>query len=254
MPDLSISIVSHLQSSLINDLLRDLKKHCAEQSLEVLLTLNLPEPLPEELADWPFPLKVIRNPQPLGFGANHNQAFRQASGMHFCVLNPDIRLRDNPFPALLTALNNPAVWLVAPLVLNPVGLPEDSARRFPTPLKILCKVFGGCQGSDYVLGTQLVRPDWVGGMFMLFPSACFSKLGGFDERYFMYYEDVDLCARLRLRAGDIVMTSESVVVHHAQRGSHRNLKYLRWHLQSMTRFFLSPAFWQWQCRNVMWRK
>lgn len=238
----SVSVVSHGQMRLIWPLLQDLAEHCQGFSMECLLTLNLPEELPEGLEALPFPLKVIRNPVPLGFGANHNQAFRQACGTYFCILNPDIRCADNPFPPLLAALGEPRVWLVAPLVLSPDGQMEDSARRFPSPLKILCKVFRGCRGSDYAVQQALFYPEWVGGMFMLISHTNFAELGGFDECYFMYYEDVDLCARLRLRGGAVALCPQSVVVHHAQRNSHRNLRHLRWHLTSMLRFFLSDVY------------
>lgn len=59
--------------------------------------------------------------------------------------------------------------------------------------------FGGCKESDYAVNEKIIYPDWVGGMFMLFRRETFAQLGGFDQRYFLYYEDVDLCARLNLQ-------------------------------------------------------
>ena len=79
---------------------------------------------------------------------------------------------------------------------------------------------------------------------MVFPSEIFGKLGGFDERYFLYYEDVDLCGRLRLRGHEVVLNPKAQVIHHAQRSSHGNLRYMAWHLRSMARFFLSPVYWR----------
>jgi hypothetical protein len=87
-------------------------------------------------------------------------------------------------------------------------------------------------------------PDWVGGMAMLFPRAVFERLGGFDSRYFMYYEDVDICARTWLLGYHVIQCPMAKVVHDAQRSSHRSFKYLRWHLTSMCRFFLSPVYWR----------
>jgi N-acetylglucosaminyl-diphospho-decaprenol L-rhamnosyltransferase len=74
-------------------------------------------------------------------------------------------------------------------------------------------------------------------------------LHGFDERYFLYYEDVDLCGRLCLAGLRVVVCPDSQVVHHAQRSSRRSLKYLRWHLASMLRFFLSPVYRQLKARR-----
>lgn len=244
--DISISVVSHSQISLVAELLADLDKHCGDSRFEVILTLNLEETLPFGLGGFSYPIKLVRNATPMGFGANHNQAFTHARGRYFCVMNPDIRLDSNPFKALLACFDEPTVGVAAPLVLNVEGGIEDSARRFPTPLKILCKVFGRCKGSDYAIADAPIYPDWVGGMFMLFPYEIFEKLGGFDQGYFLYYEDVDICARLRLLGLKALVCPQARVVHHAQRSSHRSFTYLRWHLKSMLRFFVSPVFWRLQ--------
>ncbi len=241
-PNTSISVVSHGQIHLVVNLLHDLTQYCDALTFEVILTLNLDEPLPFVVDEFSFPLKIIRNPKPLGFAANHNQAFAQTTGRFFCVINPDIRLIGNPFPILQACLHDTAVGVVAPLILNEQGEMEDSARRFPTPLIILRKLFGLRKNGDYAINDQPLFPDWVGGMFMLFTRELFTAIGGFDDRYFLYYEDVDLCARLTLRGYKICLSPKSKVIHQAQRTSHRNLKYFKWHVVSMIRFFLSQPF------------
>jgi len=246
---ISISVVSHGQAGLIDNLLRDIELNCRTESFEFILTLNLDETLPFALDAFSFPVKLIRNASPLGFAANHNQAFAHAKCPYFCVLNPDIRLLADPFPALLDCLKDPIVGVVAPLVVGEEGAIEDSARHFPTPLKILCKLFGGCKGSDYLIGNELLHPDWVGGMFMLFSRDVFARVGGFNQRYFLYYEDVDLCARLRLLDYEATLCPQAKVIHNAQRSSRRHINYFRWHLSSMLRFFSSSVFWR-----LQWRK
>jgi len=250
LPLISISVVSHGQGELVGEALADLARFADSVRFEVILTRNIPEQLPFSVEDFPYPVKVVENASPKGFGANHNAAFRLAVGKWFCVMNPDIRLNDNPFPDLLECLANPKIGVAAPLVLGVQGEIEDSARRFPSPLKILCKALGGCKGSDYAMTDSPVYPDWVGGMFMLFPARVFQKAGGFDERFFLYYEDVDLCARLRLLGHEVILCPSAQVAHHARRSSHRNLRYLRWHFGSMARFFLSPVYWRVLCRRL----
>jgi N-acetylglucosaminyl-diphospho-decaprenol L-rhamnosyltransferase len=250
---ISISIVSHLQAHLLDALLRDLDRGRKNYPLEVLLTLNLPESLPFNTKDFSIPVIVHVNAVPKGFSANHNQAFKRSSGQLFCVMNPDIRLNDEVFAALYACLQDAAVGVAAPLVVGENGVVEDSARRFPTPLKILCKALGGCKDNDYKVNSQTVYPDWVAGMFMLFRREVFEKLGGFDERYFLYYEDVDLCARLRLCGYAVALCPAAKVVHHAQRSSHRSIKYMTWHLTSMLRFFFSRPFLN-ICRQQLVRK
>jgi GT2 family glycosyltransferase len=136
------------------------------------------------------------------------------------------------------------VAVAAPLVLNLDGNIEDSARRFPSPFKILCKAIGKCKGSDYMIKDSIIYPDWVGGMFMMFSCDVFKLLGGFDRRFFLYYEEVDLCARARLQKYEVVLCPVAKVIHNARRESHRNAKFFKWHLTSMLRFFLSPVYWR----------
>nr|SPS06979.1 conserved protein of unknown function [Candidatus Nitrotoga fabula] len=241
-PEISISVVSHAQIHLIKHLLQDIHQYCGKSFIEIILTLNLNEHVPFITENFAFPVKIIRNPHPLGFATNHNQAFANSSGNFFCVMNPDIRLSGNPFSALLECLKNSSIALAAPLVLGPNGEIEDSARRFPTPLKILCKAVGGCKGNDYPINIDQVFPDWVGGMFMLFPRSIYKLSGGFNEQYFLYYEDVDLCARLKLKGYKIALCPKARVIHFAHRSSRHNFRYLKWHLTSMMRFFSSPVF------------
>lgn len=246
---ISISVVSHGHINLIDNLLRDIDKYCRATPIELILTLNLEETLPFATDSFSFPITVIRNHAPSGFSANQNRAFARSSGQYFCVMNPDIQLNGGIFEVLQRCLKSTFIGVVAPLVVNQNGEMEDSARRFPTPFKILCKAFGGCKGSDYAVKDEIIYPDWVGGMFMLFRREVFEKLGGFDERYFLYYEDVDLCARLRLQGYEVALCPDAKVIHHAHRSSHTSIKFLKWHLTSMLRFFCSLPF-----LKICWRR
>lgn len=247
MATISVSIVSHLQGNLVADLLKDLERFCAGTAIEVIITFNLPEKSAIRLDGFTFPIKVIQNQAPLGFAANHNQAFKQATAPNFCVMNPDVRLLEDPFPALLDCLRDDKVGIASPMVIGASGQIEDSARRFPTPPKIFCKAIGKCRGSDYRIDTENVYADWVAGMFMLLRREVFDLVAGFDEAYFLYYEDVDLCARLRQCGYEIVLCPRTRVIHLAQRRSHRDVKYLIWHLRSMLRFFFSTLFKRQKC-------
>jgi glycosyltransferase involved in cell wall biosynthesis/GT2 family glycosyltransferase len=239
---ISISVVSHSQIDLVTHLVNDFEKYCKDLQFEFLLTLNQYEVLPFRLDSYSFPIRVIRNAFSLGYGANHNQAFQRAVGRYFCVMNPDIRLHSNPFFDLLECLSVASVGVVAPLLFGTNGVVETSARHFPSPWKIFWKAFRGHEKPEYEITESLLRPDWVGGMFMLFPRHVFMQLRGFDERYFLYYEDVDICGRLRLSDYEVVLCPNSQVSHYAQRKSHSNFRFMRLHLRSMIRFFLSPVY------------
>jgi len=234
-PSIAVSVVSHGQGRLVADLLRDLVL-CPEVG-EVIVTQNIPEPeinFPEALRSR---VHVIRNAQPMGFGANHNQAFRHASSPLFAVLNPDVRLPEDPFPALTAALERPGAGLAAPVVLSPEGTMEDSARYFPTPGQLLSRLLGGGEGRFPVQGQAPLAVDWVAGMFMLLPTAVFREVAGFDEGFFLYCEDVDLCVRLWKSGHRVLLHPGVSVVHAAQRASRRRPRYLAWHVSSLARYF-----------------
>lgn len=250
---IAVSLVSHGQGSLVEALLNDLNKYASER-IEVILTINVKEDLSFDRKGYDFPLRIVINERPRGFGANHNRAFALQSRKYFCVLNPDIRLNVDPFGPLLSSLTDPDAGVVAPLVHSAEGTMEDSARRMPTPLIIIGKLFDRNQGPDYPIGHEPINPDWVAGMFMLFRSDVYARMGGFDERYFLYYEDVDLCARLTLAGYKIVLDPRVSVIHDARRESHRHFRYFRRHMASITRFFLSSVFFRYMLRRVRMRK
>ena len=230
---ITVSIVSHGHGTMVSDLLADLAE-CPEVA-KVLLTLNVPEPAPRGIV--PERLTIISNSRPKGFGANHNAAFAQAKTPFFAVLNPDIRLDGNPFPTLLHCARAENVGLCAPAVINADNELEDSARYFPTARDLLLKAVGRYHGRlEYRLGDPPRDAPWVAGMFMLFPSGVVSVVGGFDDKYYLYYEDVDLCLRLWQAGLRVRLCPTARVIHNAQRASRRNLRHMRWHLASIARY------------------
>lgn len=239
-PRLVVSVVSHGQAALAAQVASDLARHCATP-LHLVVTSNIPERLDLPAPRPGFSVGSIANAERKGFGANHNAAFGHVESDFFCVLNPDIRLQADPFPSLVSALDSPATAVAAPLIVDPDGRVEDSARRYPTPLSVLAKVLRGtARAPDYdARAGGSIAVDWVAGMFMLFRSDAFRGVGGFDERYFLYYEDADICRRLRRAGHDVRLETTARATHAARRESHRNVRYLRWHLASMLRFFLT---------------
>lgn len=235
---LTVSLVSHGHGDMVWRLVDQLVD-CAEVA-QVVVTLNIPEPCPAILRDK---VHLVRNASPKGFGANHNEAFALSKSTFYCVINPDVELIQNPFSELIRVLNDRRVGLVAPLVVGFDGSTEDSMRCFLTPWSIVKRVLGLDSGA-YTLrhGGSDFTPEWVAGMFMVFRSETYAKVVGFDQHYFMYCEDADICTRI-WKAGYKVVGCLSVsVIHNAQRASQRSFKHLFWHLQSMARYFLSHSF------------
>lgn len=230
---ITVSVVSHGHGDMVSRLIRQLLNHPEISS--VILTLNVHESLVLPVDER---ITVRENSKPLGFGANHNAAFMQSDTPFFCVLNPDIELIVNPFPALCAQLKKNGAGLCAPLILGTDGAVEDSVRLFITPWRMVLRKLGVAGGhATLKIGGPPVFPDWVAGMFMLFRADSYRRLNGFDESYFMYCEDTDICTRLWKAGEHVVVCPDVQVIHHAQRASRRDLQHLWWHIVSMIRYF-----------------
>ncbi|MGE0312625.1 MAG: glycosyltransferase [Lautropia sp.] len=252
-----LSIVSHGQRDLAVDLLACIARDASPLVRQIVYTRNVPEPaLPDRFAALPG-LDCIDNPRPAGFGRNHNAAFARCREPLFCVLNPDIGWARDPFVALAAALGVAApetarlpgptlpdgdrqrpLGLVAPLVVRPDGAIEPTGRALYTIAEMI--------GSKLHPSNRSIDADWLAGMFLLFRSDAFRQIGGFDERYFLYIEDVDISSRLRLAGWRLRQCADATVVHDARHRSHRSLRHARWHLAGMLRYWTSPAFWRYR--------
>jgi N-acetylglucosaminyl-diphospho-decaprenol L-rhamnosyltransferase len=235
---LTISVVSHGQGDLAQRLLDDLAALRSPDIDRVVVTRNIPEVWTPTWSSPEATLVVIDNPQPMGFGANHNAAARVCASPSFAVLNPDLRLSGDPFAPLLDLLRDPSVALVAPTIVGPDGRIEDAARPLITPFEIV--------GRRLRPEAPTGEPAWLAGMCLLVRTDVFRQLGGFDERYHLYCEDFDLCARLRLAGWDFRIAPNVRVTHAARRTSHRSLQHLRWHIASLLRMWTTPVFWRYR--------
>jgi len=234
-PAISLSIVSHGQGALIRLLLDDLAE-LPQQNFEVLITINIPED-ESNYQDHSIPIRIIRNITPKGFGANHNAAFTHCSSPWFVVVNPDIRIKSLDFQNLISPFENQSVAAVAPVVLSSQGNLEDSARRFPTLIRLAKRTILRRRNADYAVSDSPYSVDWVAGMFVVFRREAYQNIGGFDHRrFFMYFEDVDICKRIAEKGWQVIVNPYSKVIHMAQRASHRNIKHMRWHLVSAIRY------------------
>jgi N-acetylglucosaminyl-diphospho-decaprenol L-rhamnosyltransferase len=230
---ISVSIVSHGHGPMLPALLLQLLEF--PQVAEVIVTLNIPESL---LLPSDSRVLLVHNQTALGFGANHNHAFGMAKSPYFCVLNPDTSFITNPFPKLLGSFSIKDIGLVTPIVKNTDGSIEDSVRKFISPFSILGRRLFGF-GDRYVFqeGDPDFFAEWVGGMFMLFKSSAYSDVNGFDESYFLYVEDVDICTRVWKIGYKILVCPDVIIFHDAHRASRKHWQYLRWHVSGLLRYF-----------------
>lgn len=232
----SISIVSHGQFDIVSQLLADLES-CRFSIHEIILTVNIPEAI--DVSPFENEIMVIRNDCPRGFGENHNRAFLASSGDYFLVLNPDLRIGNFDFTSFLNKLSSESVGVLTPKVVDGNGKREDHIRPFPSFAELLRRVSYRLlqDGSQADFSPKISSPFWVGGMFMGFRSSVFRSIGGFDQRYFMYLEDVDICAELLAAGYEITIDSDNRVTHDARRGSRRNIRLFLIHCASYVRYF-----------------
>ncbi|MGY8523756.1 glycosyltransferase [Paracidovorax citrulli] len=245
---ITVSIVSHGQMKLMRPLLEQLERLSELVPLHVVVTLNLPEATPRIGQTPRFRLTWLQNERPRGFGANHNRAFAHCRSACFCVLNPDVRLETDSLPVLARVVRErPGV--AGPRVVSPRGTVEDSARHVPSVCRLLRRWSSGRFEAEYPTDQSEQQVDWVAGMCMVFDSASFARVGGFDETFWLYCEDVDLCLRMHLAGLGVTWVQRAVVVHDAQRTSHRRWRYLAWHVESLVRLLCSPTYWRFRMKT-----
>jgi N-acetylglucosaminyl-diphospho-decaprenol L-rhamnosyltransferase len=222
----------------VRRLLIQLYQLCDTHEIQIILTLNAPALDAQLLAACEQAefagLQLLQNASPKGFGANHNHAFNLCQSDYFCVMNPDIEIIDDPFPNLTQAFSNALCGLAYPSQIDTEKIPLDFEREIVTPWNLVKR-------HALYNSTKKAQAHWVNGAFMLFKSDLFKELGGFDERYFMYCEDVDICLRLQL-AGYQLKRADSIVMHHTQRRTLKNWRHLNWHVRSLLQLWRSVPY------------
>ena len=244
-PLITLSIVSHGDADKIARLLQSILQHEPDTAsrFQLLLTDNLKDDLPDfDPARWSS-LHILRNERPLGFAENHNRAFSHARGEYFVILNPDLVFEQPLLERMLKSLHDRGADLIAPQIVDETGTVQDSYRPLPTPFELIQRRLPGYTFTPYLPDADgIARPDWIAGMFWLMRSETYRQLGGLDEKFFLYLEDVDFCSRARLRGMKIMVDTNAWVRHDAQRSSRRRLRYLYLHIKSALQFFLSPVY------------
>jgi hypothetical protein len=198
----------------------------------------------------PEGVTLIANETPLGFGANVNRGVAATSAELVCSVNPDAVPRDGAIGALRRFLEqSPRAAVAGPAMLYPDGTVQPSRRRFPTVLGTLVRrtpirlVFDPyrLQRRHYHLGehpTEPVEADWMLGGFLMLRRAALDELGGFDEGFFLYGEDIDLCYRAWRSGWSCWYVPAAVVEHEHQAVTDRKLLTRRtlWHWRGILRF------------------
>ena len=208
--DLSILIVTYNSRRLIDPLLTHLQQELAHLDAEVVLVDNASYDGTAQQVRAAHPwVRVIDSTTNLGFAAGNNLAARHARGRHLLLLNPDALPAPGALRRGITLMDqHPQAGLGGGELRGTDGSRQPSARMFPTLRDEFFTLAGlaarhptsrlfGRLDRRWADPEQAALVDWIPGAFVFIPAAVWARLGGFDERFFMYYEEVDLCRRLQ---------------------------------------------------------
>lgn len=191
----------------------------------------------------------------IGFGAGHNiilNKIKNLSNYHL-ILNPDVNFKPNVIPNLIAKLKrHEIVSMIAPKVLFPNGEHQYSCRRYPKISELLARRFTFLEPvfksiiskgkyKDRNLESSFF-PEYITGCFQLYNTKDFIKLNGFDERYFLYMEDVDICKKIDEIDKLKLYYPKEEITHVLKQGSSKDIKLFFMHTSSAIKYFLKWVF------------
>lgn len=224
---ISVLIVNYRSYDHLEVCLASLREAITARSCEAIVVDN---------ATVPDALEAVRQRQPgvtfvpiaanLGFAGGVNEAARHAAGKYLVLLNPDAAVDPGALGKMTEFLAaHPAVGAVGGRVSHPDGVMQRTARSFPTPLtaffgrkSLLSRLWpeNPISRRNLVADDSTVDPiavDWVAGTFVMFPADAFRAVGGMDAGFFLYWEDADICRRLRNAGKEVFFLPSARVVH-----------------------------------------
>lgn len=227
---LSILIVNWNVRDLLRECLHSIERGRGDLELEVIVVDSASADGSAAMVAAEFPwVTLLPQSENVGFPRGNNIALARARGDYLLLLNPDTVVLDEALPSLLAFLAaHPDVGAVGPQLLNPDGGVQSSRRRFPTLATGFLEstwlegLAPGVLRRYYALDLPDDRTadvDWLTGACVLIPRAVYERVGGLDEGYFMYSEELDWCRRIADAGWRIVYFPLARVVHHAGKSS-----------------------------------
>ncbi|MGQ0645836.1 MAG: glycosyltransferase family 2 protein [Elusimicrobiota bacterium] len=254
--DLIVSIVHHDTPLLLERCLESLRREGSRLRVKIAVVDNASRNGPEKLRALHPEVDFIFNSDNVGFGRANNQVFRRWAARAYLVTNPDIVVAPGSLSRLMEELAaRPQAGALGVKLLYPDGRPQASCRRYPTLRSVLLRGFlpesraARFQSIRRYLmrDADLERPgpvDWVMGSCLLLRAEALRAVGGFDEDFFMYYEDIDLCYRLGRAGWSVDYVPQVEWIHDYRRQSARpgQWKLRAAHLRSALRFLAKHAW------------
>ena len=178
----------------------------------------------------------------VGFGKGHNEIFKKTTQKNttYLFLNPDIEISGSAIKEALAFMEkNIRVGLLSPKLLNTDGSIQLACRFIPSPLTLIKRFLFKSTSDAFPLSVyknNFLAPFIHGACFFM-RGEVFKSVGGFDERYFMYMEDLDLCRKIQSKKFSVVLFNKVPAIHHHHKGSAKDFKLFLYHVRSFIRYF-----------------
>jgi GT2 family glycosyltransferase len=195
-------------------------------------------------------ISLIENTTNYGFGAGHNQAIKQTDATYHIICNPDIVINGNTIPAMLAYLDqHPNIGILSPKLMNVDGSLQPNNHKHPTLLDLALRRLAPAwlkarlkkRMDAYLLldvGYDAVCDvPFLSGAFMICRTEVLKQVAGFDERYFLYFEDADLCRKVQAAGYRTVYFPDASVIHHWERAAYKSWRMTWIMLQSAIKYF-----------------
>ena len=225
-PDVSVVIVSFNTKDLTRKCIRTLERESEGVSVELIVVDNASRDGSADMLAEEFPYaKLILSDENLGFAGANNRGFDVATGRYIVLLNSDAFLKPGALYLSVQKMDaNPRCGLAGGLLVGQDDSWQPSARMFPSVLNDFLTLTGlsarfpqsklfGRVDRTWADPNESAKVDWVPGAYSILRKDVLEKVGYFDERYFLYFEEVDLCKRIKEAGYDIWYWPDIVVMH-----------------------------------------
>ena len=247
---ISIVVIEYNSLDDIDRCITTIRQRCAGMEYEIIVSSNscYPKEKQDEIVRAMADVRWCFNERNGGFAYGMNRGLEQATGDYLVIMNPDVKLQSSLNRLVTFLKDNPEVGAVAPQIVGNDGNVQDSCRSFVTPFRFAARQLNRIftkkasildSGFDY---SQIQRVDCVIGAFIMITRQVYEDVGGLDESYFMYAEDIDFCTRIRESGYEVVYDPTVKIIYEGSRSARKDKRFARIFIQSHIKYWRKFGF------------